>query len=823
MAAMIPNCGPAPTNSRAEQLVYHLLKDQLAEGFTVIHSLPWLSSAVREIAGVKAVTGEIDFLIVHPELGLLAIEVKGGAHKVQGLAFVHVASGTTTRAVEQARTNTHGLARWLGINPGLRLKIGYALIFPDSDFDGQIASLALTDVTVDPPESIVIDRTGLPKIGRRIVEIMSYWKTALSNAPLGEERRAALLHTLCPSFDGTPSWGSRVVWDERVWLRLTAEQSAVVDEAVSGNRMVITGWPGTGKTLILIESARRLLRDGKRVLVLTFNTLLAQFIRKQIGNSGALKVATWHSLCGSVAARSQSEKERDTSWLEHGCVEDIRHAALQGNLQPFDAVLIDEAQTFRMEWAAWLCNWHSERQLLAFCDETQVFAFETGRVSLSKLCELVGVARPFALTTILRSPSAVYHRLKSVKKSDHQLHMPRELEVDTLREVLVVGMSESISRTVAILTEKGVSGSDIVLLNKYGWIRNGDASPFAHHTISRFRGMEAPVVVVCSAEEMDDAELFCAYSRATTLCIALYDAEVLGVRGAGCLFQSTLMAEPGYADQAESARLKAHTGEIIRANLAPLWFGLESVEIGWLKEWGGWLVVVQNELSLYWLDYLALHYPWPIYYWDAFSLREIRSGSPVGSAVDGDPRGSTHKLRPCHECFAVTPQRLVPFSADDAWQCTICETGAAFEAEWPDDQMIEEIKTLDRLLMVEDPRSLSRVERKSLPLSLAAGAALVFAERDVTRDVVGIDQISGGRIAYHAAIGFVYSLVNLLPQGSRINVTDMARELYGRYLIPEGLNFETWKRDFAQACSVAHRRGHLEKITKGVYASRPGQ
>ena len=81
---MIPHLGPAPTNSRAEQLVYHLLKDQLGDGFTVIHSLPWLSAAAREMAGVKAVTGEIDFLIVHPNLGVLAVEVKGGAHKVQG-------------------------------------------------------------------------------------------------------------------------------------------------------------------------------------------------------------------------------------------------------------------------------------------------------------------------------------------------------------------------------------------------------------------------------------------------------------------------------------------------------------------------------------------------------------------------------------------------------------------------------------------------------------------------------------------------------------------------------------------------------------------
>lgn len=816
---MIPNCGPAPTDSRAEQLVYHLLKGQLAEGFTIIHSLPWLSSAVREIAGVKAVTGEIDFLIVHSELGVLAIEVKGGAHKVQGLAFVHVNSGTTTRAVEQVRASTHGLAKWLGVNPDLRLKIGYALIFPDSDFNGQVASLALTDTTVDPPESIVIDRKGMPRIGQRIAEIMSYWKAALSNLPLGEERRKALIDTLCPSFDGTPSWGARVIWDEKVWLRLTPEQSAVVDDVVIGDRMVITGWPGTGKTLILIESAKRLLRDGKKVLVITFNALLAQFIRKQIGSHKALKVGTWHSLCGSVAARSQRGNERDTGWLERGCLEDINRAASRGEIQPFDAVLIDEAQTFRTEWIEWLCGWLSEGQLLAFCDETQVFAFEDGGVSLPKLCELIGVARPFALTTVLRSPRAVYQRLTSVKKSDYQLHMPRDLEADTLKEVLVVGMGESIARMLTMLAEKGVPSSDIVMLDKYGGMMNGDATPTVrHHTLSRFRGMESPIIIICSAEQMDDTELFCAYSRATTLCIALYDAEILGVRGADCLFQARVMAEPGHVGQAESARLRAQTGEIVRANLAPEWFGLESVKIGWLREWGAWIVVEQNALSSYWVDYLALNYPWHTYYWNEYSLREIHSALPVDSLVGGSPGGGSYKLRPCQECLIVTPQRLSPLSRDDVWQCEICARGEKMPSESPDDRMIEKLRALDALLMVENPKLLSEVERRSLPLPLAAGAALLFAERDVTRDLVGIDLVSGGRIAYHAAIGFVYSLVNLLPPGRNIKVADMAKELYGRYLISEGLTFEMWKRDFAQACSVAYKRGHLSKVEKGIYA-----
>jgi hypothetical protein len=343
VAVMIPSCGPAPTESRAEPLIYHLLKDQLSSDFTIIHSLPWLSAAAHQIAGSKkGITGEIDFLILHPILGVLALEVKGGVHKVEGLAFVHVKSGTATRVIEQTRANVHGLARWLGVDPQLRLKIGYALAFPHSDFQGHVISSALVDTTVDPPETIMIDMSEVPSIGQRIIEIMAYWKDALSTPALGARRMKALINALCPSFDGTPTWAARVDWDRQIWLRLTQEQSAVVNDVICGRRLVVTGWPGTGKTLILIECARRLLEQGKSVLVLTYNSLLCNHIKHQIGTNHYVMIRTWHSFCGiSREARSQKSVEVDRDWLDRRCLDDLQRNVEDRIVQDFDAVLMD--------------------------------------------------------------------------------------------------------------------------------------------------------------------------------------------------------------------------------------------------------------------------------------------------------------------------------------------------------------------------------------------------------------------------------------------------------------------------------------------------
>ncbi|HDL7797394.1 TPA: hypothetical protein PXP53_000311 [Yersinia enterocolitica] len=52
MAKMIPAFGPIDNDSYGEKTVYALLKEGLSDDFTVIHSLPWLSSAARHL-GMK--------------------------------------------------------------------------------------------------------------------------------------------------------------------------------------------------------------------------------------------------------------------------------------------------------------------------------------------------------------------------------------------------------------------------------------------------------------------------------------------------------------------------------------------------------------------------------------------------------------------------------------------------------------------------------------------------------------------------------------------------------------------------------------------------
>ncbi|MGV2837376.1 AAA family ATPase, partial [Pseudomonas shirazensis] len=110
-----------------------------------------------------------------------------------------------------------------------------------------------------------------------------------------------LIDYLSPMVDGQPTWASRIRYDNKTWLQLTAEQSSVVRYVLKNQNSLITGWPGTGKTVLAIEAARKFTAEGKRVLLLSFNGKLTDHIRNQLGGYDGYTVLTWHGLCRMAA------------------------------------------------------------------------------------------------------------------------------------------------------------------------------------------------------------------------------------------------------------------------------------------------------------------------------------------------------------------------------------------------------------------------------------------------------------------------------------------------------------------------------------------
>ncbi|MBU1746438.1 MAG: NERD domain-containing protein [Chloroflexi bacterium] len=74
MARMYPTILDPDTKSPAERRLYEAFAREMGEEWVVFHHVPWIGNDDRG----QPCDGETDFVVAHPNLGVLVVEVKGG-------------------------------------------------------------------------------------------------------------------------------------------------------------------------------------------------------------------------------------------------------------------------------------------------------------------------------------------------------------------------------------------------------------------------------------------------------------------------------------------------------------------------------------------------------------------------------------------------------------------------------------------------------------------------------------------------------------------------------------------------------------------------
>lgn len=821
MAIMIPELGPHETESPGELTVYAILKRQLSDEYVVIHSLPWLCAAVRNIDNRFAPTGEIDFLIIHQNIGVLALEVKSGHYRIDGAIFVRKGQETKKDPILQVRRNVHGLATWLGADLNLRIRIGYGVIFPDSQFGDAMSPPMLADITVEPAQRIIVDRKQMPNLGARIKEMLAYWNFAGGTHALGEEKMKRLVETLCPKYDGTPSWGMRLHYDNQVWLRLTNEQSNVLSKASVAHRMVITGWPGTGKTLIGSELASREAKQNRKVLFVTFNTLLRETLQDQLSVHGEnCVVFTWHGLCSE--ARKELKLPSDTSekWFTHGCLADLVKAIAIGALDSYDLLILDEAQAFRSEWIHALLNWFAQKQIVAFCDESQVFSFEEERITLGELCQAMEVV-PFNLTVVLRMPKATTERLLECRPTNYQLYSPRPLDLEALQERITDNLIEALTSTLNELHQHGVEGDEIVVLTRLprDYLSNQVIEIFfnegvRHETVARFRGVERPAVIILGAQDMDDVQLFCAYSRATSICVALYDAQEFAWKQSGA-FKLALLKNPQILSHTQEAKRRSQVATHMAGRMKTAISYIHTIQIVWCANWGTWLVELSEpgDPAETWIDYLITAYQSPVFQWYSNSRDEILLILPV-SGLDEDVNTRLFRSKKCGKCnqYAPCEQR--------SENCIFCDgifarsSGISLEIDY------EELRLFDVSVRRFASGEIDERVLAALPIQLIAVGARLYGKQNQKRNTAeGIELPMGRNMLYRIAMAIILARVASMKTGATFDRTVLTEKLYNNYKALQQVPFKEWAKWLSQAISTCtQHKKLLRKVRKNVYS-----
>lgn len=339
MAKFYPS-SPSGNTPSSEVRVWRSL-EALPDPWRVFHSVVWQSRR-----GGREGDGEVDFLLLHPSVGLIVLEVKGGSLTVVDNQWFSTDRSNIKHEIKnpfnQAKDSKYALIKYLdSVRPSLtKVPVCHAVAFPNASIDSAVGTYG--------PRPIIIDSTDLLNIERAIARIHLHWD---QKASLSKEHCAAITNLLAPTTTIRTRLRGRVAESNAALIELTERQKEVFRQLRLVRRAVVKGTAGTGKTVLAIERARLLADEGAGVLLTCFNAPLAERIAADLQDRPTVQVSTFHALSTQQARKAGLgvPNEPSESWWEADAPNSLTQAA-EANGLSFDAIIIDEAQDFAASW-----------------------------------------------------------------------------------------------------------------------------------------------------------------------------------------------------------------------------------------------------------------------------------------------------------------------------------------------------------------------------------------------------------------------------------------------------------------------------------------
>jgi len=564
MAHLIPPDFPTGT-SPGEILIFDALRENdVAPEWTVLHSLH-LPEHVRQVEG------EADFVILLPGLGVLCVEVKGHsrARYVDGAWYLgrnpapdyrgpfrqaEMVARSVKRKVTGRLLTTAGLLFWP------------AVIFthcvpqtPVSTGDWHAWQLLTSaDLEHEPLERLlegIMRRAREHVAGTRTARWFDPWASRPSMAECEDIRRV-----LRPDVHFLPATSAIRERRRDEIRRFTDEQLAII-EGLDGvnDRALIEGPAGTGKTVLAFEEARRASALGARTALLCFNQQLAASLRTEAQAVGlhGIEISTLHALMRRLAGHSGPAGTADNEYWTR-TLPDAALSILIDRGPPFEFLIVDEAQDLaepayldfmdalvegELSRGCWRMFGDFERQAIYTAQPADVIERVTARAPaiaryrLRRNCR--NLPRVAEYVVRLGGLQPGYSRVMrpdcgSSGTPRTRFYTSHEQQVDLLRTAIedvvadgefdaddVVVLSPVVDSCARHLSESGVGPTVVPLPRK----REGASS---YGTVSAFKGLEAPVVILTDIEEVDTPQaqrlFYVGVSRATDrLCVLVRD------------------------------------------------------------------------------------------------------------------------------------------------------------------------------------------------------------------------------------------------------------------------------------------------------------
>ena len=553
---MIPPNYSSKTPAGERDLFNKLRNDPDTTGWVVLHSLDIKKH-------MSKIEGELDMLILVPEMGVLCVEVKGCDVSRHEGKWIYPYETSLEGPFKQVSRAMYSLRKYLiGRDCSLSEILFFsAAIFTKVDFDEESPEwhpwqFINRRLFIRRPISFNISnilKRAHEHVKSRTGQYSWYHESASRPTEFQIRRMVNLLRN---DFEYAVSPRNDMEQMEERIQHFTEEQFDGLDYLQDNSRIVFKGPAGTGKTFLAMEAARRAIAEGKSVLLLCYNNLLGDWLKSRtsgfMNESKLFRCGTLHSLLLDITGEKPVEAASGEYWQKRLPL--LAADVLLGDERKWplhDMLIVDEAQDLITEeyldvldlllkgglaGGRWVLFGDFERQAIYLSEvgggACQALENLAGRAPNHVNCTLrinCRNAEPIAETlTITSGLTPGYRRV---------LHDFAGSDVDPLfyssgadQAILLGKAIDSLTgtfkpREIVILSMRGddascarsasgnSSGISLAPIRK---LRDYQTIPFA--SIHAFKGLEAAAVIITDIESLDDersrALLYVGMSRA---------------------------------------------------------------------------------------------------------------------------------------------------------------------------------------------------------------------------------------------------------------------------------------------------------------------
>lgn len=561
MSIMIPSVISPEVKSSAERKIFEWFRNAPGtDKWIVLHSLGITTHN-------KVIYGETDFLVIAPNLGIFALEVKGGrVRRENGIwYFTNRYDKTSCKArgpFDQARDGIFSIVDAIKNQLDIdhqhigNVLFGYGVMFPDIEF---------TCTGIDEEQWQVFDSRDGNTVGEFIKRLSDgakakweshYGFVSTSKLPdLSDTRYIATL--LRGDFDYAVSLRTQLQNANDALITLTEEQYRCLDQLDDNPRCLIQGPAGTGKTLLAIEEVKKSVARGERVALFCFNTNLADWLSSYFETMPeAVRpryVGTFHKYMSCVAKNIGilPSYPRDPDKVQQYYQAVLPNAAAHALLDCqnlYDKIVVDEAQdlirgSYLEVMSACLKKGLSRGRWTMFGDFSMQAIYAdgiSGPKMIEKLEERTSFIR-FKLTINCRNTKPICKEIETVTgfQAPHDLWTKVDgppvqyitwstMEDQRKKLKNLLKMLEDARITpdkITILSPKRRKDSVVSILDGYAVkdfrVPNGKNTTFS--TIQAYKGLENTIIILTDIESFSSDKLM--YVGLSRACSGLFVLE----------------------------------------------------------------------------------------------------------------------------------------------------------------------------------------------------------------------------------------------------------------------------------------------------------